>query len=83
MMNLSIIINCQDFLSNTEKRLYITQRNDSEFTGKDFDASQASILVFLWNAEVFPAPVRAWKKDNDAKISVPISINVSLISWAI
>ena len=47
MMNFSTIINCQDFSSNIEKRLYITQRNDSEFIGKDFDASHANIFVFL------------------------------------
>ena len=80
MMNLSIILNCQDFSSNIEKRLYITQRNDSVFIEKHFDASHANILVFLWNAEVFSASLRARKKGNDAKNSVPIFKNVSLIS---
>ena len=80
MMNLSIILNCQDFSSNIEKSLYITQRNSSVLIGKDFDASHANILILLWNAELFSAPVRAWKKGNDAKNIAPIFMNVSLIS---
>ena len=78
-MNLSIILSCQDFSTNNEKILYITQGNDSVLRGKDLDASHTTNLVFLWSTEVYSAPVRAWKKGNDAKLSVPIFINVSLI----
>ena len=46
MMNLSIILNCQDFSTNIKKILYITQRNDSVFLEKHFDASHANMLVF-------------------------------------
>ena len=46
MMNLAIILNCQEFSSNIEKRLYITQRNDSLFIGNDFDASHANTPGF-------------------------------------
>ena len=57
MMKLSIILNCQDFSTNLEKRLCITQRNDSVFKAKDFDASRTNDLVFLQNAEVCSAHV--------------------------
>ena len=80
MMNLSIILNCQDFSTNMEKRLHITQRNDFVFIEKHFDASLVNILVFWLNTEVFSAPVTARKKGNDAKNSVPIFISASLIS---
>ena len=80
MMNLCILLNCQDFSTNMEKRLHITQRNDSVFIEKHFDASLVNILVFWLNTEVFSAPVRARKKGNDAKNSVPIFISASLIS---
>ena len=79
-MNPSIILNCQDVSSNVGKRLYIFQRNDSVFIGKDFYASHAIILFFLWNSEVFSAPMKAWKKGNDAENSVGIFINVSFLS---
>ena len=80
MMNFSTIINCKDFSSNMEKRLYITQRNDSVFIEKHFDVSHANILAFFLNAQVSSAPLRARKKGNDAKNGVPILISVSLIS---
>ena len=75
-MNRSIILNCQDFSANIEKRLYITQRNDSVFIWKDFDASHTTNLVFLENTEVSSAHVREWKKGDEARTSVPIFINV-------
>ena len=80
MMNLSIILICQDFSTNIENTLQITQRNDSVFIEKHFDVSHANILAFFLNAQVSSAPLRARKKGNDAKNSVPILISVSLIS---
>lgn len=46
----------------------ITQRNDSVTIGKDFHSSSATNLVFLWNDEVLPAPVRTWKEGSDVVI---------------
>ena len=75
--NLSIILNCQDLASNIVKGLCITQRDNYLAIGKDFQASHATNLVFIWNTEVFSAAVRAWKKGNDVSTCVPIFINVS------
>ena len=47
---------------------------------KDFHASHATNLVFVWNAEVLLAPVRTRKKGNDVATCVPIFKTVSLIS---
>ena len=44
MMNLSTILNCQNFSSNIEIRLYINQGDDSVFIGKHFNASHANKL---------------------------------------